>query len=190
MSFRIRVAVVALVATVLAPAAASATVVLLESFEQMTANSQLVVRGVAGASNVRWNPEHTRIETWTEISVEEVLKGKVSAPVSIRQVGGVIGDIGMGVAGEASFKQGEQVLLFLEHPGDNPIIYVVRSMSYGKILLEKNALGEVRAYRDAKGLGLYDPAPGSGIKLVNSREDLGHAESFVARIKRAVKGAR
>lgn len=188
MSFRTFVAVAA--ALLAMPLTASATVVLLESFEQLAANAPVVVRGVAGASTVRWNEARTRIETWTDIRVTEAIKGSVKGPVTIRQVGGVIGDIGMGVSGEASFKEGEEVLLFLEHPGDSKTFFVVRSMSYGKVTLQKNALGELRASRDAKGLGLYDPSPGSGIKLVNSHEDLGNAELFLTRIKRAVKGGR
>lgn len=180
----LRASVALLAAVVLLPLVASATVVLSESFEQLTLNSHLVVRGKAGASTARWDEGRTRINTWTTINVEEVIKGTLSGPVVIRQVGGVVGDVGMSAAGEASFKQGEEVLLFLEHPGDDQKIFVVRSMSFGKVILEKNGLGELRAYRDAKGLGIYDPKD-SGIKLLNSREDLGNADTFITRIKRA-----
>ena len=179
-----------LAALVLLPLVASATVVLAESFEQLTANSHLVVRGIAGSSSVRWDDAGGRINTWTAIDVREVLKGKLAGPVLIRQAGGVIGKVGQSVSGEASFKEGEEVIVFLEHPGDDQNIYVVRSMSFGKVTLAPSPLNERRAYRDGKGLGVYAPAEGSNIRVLNGREDLGNAESFVSRIKRAAKGAR
>lgn len=183
MTFRSRLA--ALAAVCLVPLAAQATVVLSETIEQLAINAHVIVRGKAGPSEARWNDARTRIETWTEITVSDVIKGRLNGPVRVRQVGGIIGKAGMSVAGEASFTEGEEVVLFLDRPGDDGSIFVVRSMSYGKMTVEKTPLGDVRVYRDAKGLGLYEPKD-SNVRLVNSREDLGNVDSFIGRLKRAL----
>ncbi|MBM4379215.1 MAG: hypothetical protein FJ086_07935 [Deltaproteobacteria bacterium] len=177
----------ALALAVFVTSRAEATVVLQQSFEEMTADAHLVVRGVALRSASRWDDEGRRINTWTELRVTEVLKGSAGSTVLVRQAGGVVGGVGQSVAGAAEFREGEEVLLFLVHPGDDPKGYVVSSMAMGKVTLSPDAFGKPRAWRDGHGMGLYEPRGGK-VRLVDGREDLGPAEPFLARIRAAVRG--
>lgn len=175
------------IAALLVPIAASATVVLAQSFEQMTATAQLVVRATTSEPVAKLG-ERGRIETWTELHVTEVLKGKAPATILVRQPGGVVGNIGQTVVGAAEFKAHEDVLLFLERAPDNSGGYVVLSMAFGKVTFEQTALGELKAFRDARGIATYDPKAGTNeVRPLNSREDLGLAEQFLSRIRNAVK---
>lgn len=58
--------------------------------------------------------ERGRIVTDTTLQVEETLKGDRApgAAIVVRRLGGVVDDIGMRVAGEASYTIGENVLVF------------------------------------------------------------------------------
>jgi hypothetical protein len=163
---------------------AEATVVLNQTFEEMAVEAHAVVRGKAGPSVARWEDGGRRINTWTEIRVTEVLKGSAGGTVKVRQAGGVIPPVGQTVSGAAEFKEGEDVLLFLEHPGDDSRNYVVVSMAMGKISLERDDFGELRAFRDGRGMGLYE-ARGGKVKVVEQKEDLGKASAFLARIRKA-----
>jgi hypothetical protein len=167
-------------------ARAEATVVLQQSFEEMTSDAHLVVRGVALKSAARWDDGGRRINTWTELRVTEVLKGSAAGTVMVRQAGGVVGPVGQSVAGAAEFSEGEEVLLFLVHPGDDAKAWVVSSMAMGKVTLGQDAFGKPRAWRDGRGMGLYEPKGGK-VRLVDGREDLGQAEAFLARIRAAAR---
>jgi hypothetical protein len=100
--------------------------------------------------------------------------------------------VGQRVEGSPVFHPGESVLLFLERAPDEPGVLQVSALAAGKVSLTRSRLGELRASRDLHGLMLYrsgsiDRTP----RLeVDGREDLGPAESFIARIRAAVrKGA-
>jgi len=179
----------ALALVLLASPEVGATVVLRQTFEEMAADAHLVVRGVALRSVARWDDRGRRIHTWTELRVTEVLKGEAGGTVLVREAGGVVGAVGQSVAGAAEFREGEQVLLFLVHPGDDPVNYVVSSMAMGKVKLGDAGLGRSRAWRDGRGMGLYEPR-GGRVQLVDSREDLGPAEAFLARIRAAARQGR
>src|SRR3954467_4273137 len=101
MSVRTRLA---MLAALLLPLAASATVVMNLSFEQLTATSQLVVRGKALIPVARQG-ERGKIETFTDVEISEVLKGKAPSKITIRQPGGVVGKVGQSVDGAAQFKE-------------------------------------------------------------------------------------
>lgn len=181
MNFRLSVIALGLLA---AAPRAGATVVLRQTFEEMAVEAHAVVRGKAGPSVARWEDGGRRINTWTEIHVTEVLKGSAGATVKVRQAGGVVPPVGQTVAGAAEFKEGEDVLLFLEHPGDDPRNFVVVSMAMGKVSFAQDSFGALRAYRDGRGMGLYE-ARGGTVQVVEQKEDLGKASAFLARIRKA-----
>lgn len=176
-------------ALALVPALALATVVVQQSFEQMTHTASMIVRGKVQSSTAQLVRDGKAIETFTTLEVTDVLKGPAAKTVVIRQPGGVVGRQGQAVAGVATFTPGEDVIVFLSHPGDDAKANIVMGLSYGKITVEKTSLGEIRAFRDARGLGSYDPQT-AVVHPVNSREDLGLADAFVSRLRRAVEGTR
>ncbi|MGE3887413.1 MAG: matrixin family metalloprotease [Vicinamibacterales bacterium] len=82
--------------------------------QQLTALSAAVVSGhvtaIATAADASGG-----IYTYVSIAVSEVLKGSVpDGRVVLKQAGGVVGDIGLDVSGQASFAVGEEVLVFAE----------------------------------------------------------------------------
>lgn len=168
---------------------ARATVVRDASIEELAVGSPVVVRATVVAQQSRWDDAGRRIETFTELLTTEVLKGEVGAAILVRQPGGVVGDIGAHVAGAARFELGEEVVLFLETPPDDATVFIVRGLASGKVRLSTNALGEVRATRDLRGLAFVsaDGRAEPRVRDVRPLEDLGTAEVFLRRIRAALR---
>ncbi len=170
----------------LAPLTALGTVVLSLSFEELTARAPLVVQARVNASSVAWDDEHAKIWTWTELVVNETLKGTPFATVVVKQPGGVVGEMGMEVSGVASFVPGEEVLLFLEPAPDEKGAWVPVSMSASKVSFE-DRFGVKIARRDLSGLAFSKPGQQRLVQPVDEREVLGPVDAFLARIRAAVK---
>lgn len=175
----------------LAPAAGFATVVRAATLEQLAAQTPVIVRARVGQQQARWDDGRSRIHTFTEVLVTEALKGDVPKSLMVRQPGGVVDELGQHVDGAARFTQGEDVVLFLEAPADDASVFVVSGLASGKVKLETTALGEVRARRDLRGIAFYAPGNDQApvVRDVNNDEDLGTAEQFLTRIRRAIKVA-
>jgi hypothetical protein len=96
--------------------------------------------------------------------------------------------VGQEVEGAVRFEPGEEVLLFLEHPGDNGWVYVVSGMSLGKFGIQRRPLGAPpHAVRDTRGVGLYAPRKGL-VRRPGGPDDLGPVDALVSRVRRAVAG--
>ena len=170
---------------------AVATVVLALSMEELSARAPLIVHAVAQGSNVAWDEPHAKIWTWTELCVKETLKapstslGLNGGTLVVKQPGGVVGEVGMEIAGVATFKPGEEVVLFLEPAPDEPGIWVPVSMSASKVTLEER-FGTRVAKRDLGGLAFARVGEQRVVEPRQEREILGTADAFLARIKAAV----
>ena len=179
---RLRLALFA--AALLISSSALATVVLALTMEELTARAPLVVHATAQRSLVAWDEPRAKIWTWTELVVKETLKGAPLETVLVKQPGGVVGEVGQQVLGVATFKPGEEVVLFLEPAPDEPGAWVPVSMSASKVTLEQR-FGARIARRELSGLGFA--TPGEQRVKEPEREVLGTADAFLARIKAAVK---
>lgn len=178
-------------AALFAPLHARATVVEGQSFEEMSAGAKVIVRGTVGAQQARWDDGRRRIHTYTEVRVTEALKGQVPTIILVRQPGGEVDGIGARVSGAARFHEGEEVLLFLEAPPDEPDVFVVRALTAGKVTIAKGPVGELRAMRDLRGVAFYERGePKPVVRDRNEIEDLGNADKFLARIRTAVSRAK
>ena len=92
----------------------NATVVKELSEEDMVNQSEEILIGTCASIRSEWNEEGTKIYTYITFSVHNVLKGGESPQqITIRQLGGEVGDIGMRVEGASVFEEGEEALLFL-----------------------------------------------------------------------------
>lgn len=176
-----------LVLALLAPLSAFATVVLSLSMEELTAKSPLVVRGTVHRVDTQWDEAHTGIWTTSEVVVREVLKGAPRTTVLVKQPGGTVGDFSQRVAGAATFKPGDDVVLFLEPAVDAPDAFVPYSMSAAKVLLV-NKGGQTIATRDLSGITFATPGRKGVLRPVEEREVLGFADAFLDRIRAAAKG--
>ena len=87
---------------------------LMEKIEvsELTAQADLIVVGEVKKIESRWDKEG--FFTYITIVVEQSLKGNANQEVSVRVIGGEVGDIGLKVSDEPEFKLGEKVKVFLK----------------------------------------------------------------------------
>ena len=106
--------------------------------EQLTDFSAAIVTGrvaaVATATDAR-----SGIYTYVTIDVSEVLKGSIpGAQIVLKQAGGIVGDLGLSVSGQATFSAGEEVLVFAEVRPRDSTLYTT-ALWQGKWALEFDA---------------------------------------------------
>jgi hypothetical protein len=166
---------------------AAATVVIAQTFEEMARTSPLVVRAKVGQVQSTWNERHTAIETWAELQVTEVLKGKtaIGGTLMVRNPGGIVGGIGTYVSGAPQFATGEDALLFLEPARDAQGVWLVSALAAGKVTFQHTPLGAVRAMRDLRGIA-FAAKGAHEMRRLEKIEDLGAPDEFLARIRKAV----
>jgi hypothetical protein len=151
----------------------SATVVVYETLDDMARRVPLIVRGKVARSVSGWDDNHRRIWTWTELVVSDTVKGAPSKLVMVKQPGGEADGIGQAVAGVATFREGEDCILFLEPAPDEKGVWRVASDQ-----------GKTVAMRVVDGLSFAAPA-GKKVAPVVPRELLGTPEQFIARLRAA-----
>jgi hypothetical protein len=140
---------------------ARADVVLDLTLDEMATMASLVVHGRVRSVDAAWDDSHQRIFTNVEIDVISYLGGSGPERVSVRQVGGRVGDTEIWVAGQPRFTVGEQIVAFLEPDGsDTPNRWVVLCMANGLFHVAHDELtGELVLERDLRGL-TRTPGPG------------------------------
>ncbi|MGE0616682.1 MAG: hypothetical protein AB7P04_13690 [Bacteriovoracia bacterium] len=126
---------------------AGATTFSVPPFPKSVESASIIVRGVVGTQHGRWASGRDgvrRIFTYTEIAIDEVVKGKLTGnSVVVRDLGGEVEKVGMQVPGAAQFLRGQSVVVFMEE--ENPDgSHDVWSMALGKYDLEEGADGVPR----------------------------------------------
>jgi hypothetical protein len=97
------------------PSLAMGSIVRALDLTELTASAdRIVVADVLSVAST-WDDAHRNIHTTVEIGVRERWKGDVpgNGRMTLRQLGGTVGDIEMSVVGAAKFVPGERTLLFL-----------------------------------------------------------------------------
>jgi hypothetical protein len=132
---------------------AGATTVLDLPMTELAKHSTTIIRGVVISQKPGWDREHKNIVTRIRVRVEETLRGTVKArrQVVVEQAGGELDDVGQSVEGSASFKVGEEVLLFLEAHRANASEFSLVSLSASKFTIARDASG-AHVTRDVSGL--------------------------------------
>ncbi|MCB9643858.1 MAG: hypothetical protein H6728_12355 [Myxococcales bacterium] len=137
-----------------------ATIIVKLDDQQMAQKAHTVVQGRVLRVVARWDAKVRRIYTFVTLAVTEYYKGdKTVQEVTIRQSGGAINSIGSYVPGTATFKVGEDVLVFLEPQKDKRYFHVM-GMSYGKYSIVEDPKDQKRyVVRNTKGLavGAWNP---------------------------------
>ena len=118
---------------------ARATTLVRLSLEQLSQAATAIVQGRVVSQDSRWNPEHTRILTYTTIAVSQPSKGSPPSTLVIEQPGGKVGNIHTYVAGTVRFNPQTEYMLFLEPSSGDASKYLVVGMVQGAL----------RIYRDA-----------------------------------------
>ena len=90
---------------------ASGTTLMRMSLAQISQAAQVIVRARCIGNSTRWDAGE--IWTFTSFAVEETWSGSAPAQISVRLLGGRVGNLTSTVSGVPRFSPGEQVVLFL-----------------------------------------------------------------------------
>ncbi len=112
----------------LAPEAA-ATTVRSFSLRQLFREADRVVVGEVTGKRSFWNDAHDTIYTEYTVAVERTEKGTQVDTVTVRLMGGTVGETSLTIAGNAVLAKGERVLLVLRDQGG---YHTLVGMSQGK----------------------------------------------------------
>jgi MYXO-CTERM domain-containing protein len=146
---RRRSAIFSLAIVLLYGGAANATVVRAVSMDQLVANAPVVFEGKVLRSDPRL--ERGLVFTYHQVEVSRCHRGACSNNlVTVRTLGGEVGDVGVKVEGMPVLKKGEQVLLFGRSIAAAKSIQIL-GFSQGLFRVEKGM-----AVRDTKGLMLVN----------------------------------
>jgi hypothetical protein len=120
---------------------AGATQVLYRTPRELGAESALVVRGEVVEVRSYWNEKRTKVFTSARVAVGETYKGGGVSTVDVVQLGGVVDNVKVTVHGALSWREGEEVVLFLE-PYDgssaSSAAFQVSGFSQGKFSVERD----------------------------------------------------
>ena len=101
------------------------------------------------------------IWTFTSFEVQEVWRGYVPARITVRLLGGRVGNLTSSVSGIPHFRPGEEVVLFLEpilKPGGRGDFSVV-SWEQGSFRIHRDASsGQESVTQDTASFATFDPA--------------------------------
>jgi len=145
----------------IATAANQAMALMVElQLEEITGDSDYILRGEVVDMKSEWNEDRTVIHTYYTISINEQIHGAHGADtITIKQRGGEVDGIGMAVSNSAVFKQGEEVVVFLK-PDQAP--HAAGIQQAGGQLVTKIVGREQGKYSVAK-----DPATSDDVIIVN-----------------------
>jgi hypothetical protein len=110
------------------------------SLDQLAEASTEIIRAHMVSQQTVWNPQHTRIYTYTTLALDQTYKGDPPSLPVIQQPGGTVGKTRVFVAGTVQFHAQTGYLLFLERS----------SADSSKFLLVGMVQGAYRIYRDEK----------------------------------------
>lgn len=107
---------------------ARATVVVPITRAELVDRSDLVVRATVLDRRTSWNQDHTQVVSLTRLRVQSYLKGAGVQDLTLRQYGGAIDGFTMVVPGDATLRQGQDVVLFLRR-GDGVVFLTALAMA-------------------------------------------------------------
>jgi hypothetical protein len=151
----------------LTAAAASAGASTKWSDQALAELSEAIVIGRVDAALSAWEP-NGEIYTYVHLDVSDVLKGRLApGRLTLKQLGGTVGDTTLTVAGQPAFSPGEEVLLFLEIRPRDRTLYTA-ALWQGKWTFERTGSGARVAVQRLPGLS---PHLGGEEILVESRAE-------------------
>ena len=134
---------------------ASGTTLMRMSLAQISQTAQVIVRARCIGNSTRWDAGE--IWTFTSFDIEETWSGSAPAQISVRLLGGRVGNLTSTVSGVPRFSPGEEVVLFLETTarGDFSIV----SWEQGTFRIRRDVrTGDEVAVQDTAAFPVFDPA--------------------------------
>ncbi len=161
----------ALAAALLA-ASASATVILAVGLDELTRTSDVIFVGrVLRVGTVV--PPGQVVHTEIAFAPTEILKGQSAfrdGKLTLRVVGGRNGEYEVRIPGMPQFREGEEVLLFLQKTADN---YAIAGLPLGVFRIHRDpATGKALVTRRLNGVGVARRGPDGVIRLGKPPRDI------------------
>jgi hypothetical protein len=106
-----------------------------EGWDELAAQSDIIAVGECADESSGWEDQGL-ITTTVRFRLHRVFKGSVSRALTVKVLGGRVGDESMSASHGATLAAGEQVVLFLKHSefGD---YYVVAGGEQGKVVVDE-----------------------------------------------------
>lgn len=117
--------------------------------KDMSKGAELILTGKVTDQQSSWNEDHSRIFTRVTITVDEYIKGNnVGSTVVVKHPGGEVGEVGELYTHIPTFKNDEEVLLFLEKSRTQNEYRVFQGENGKmKIMTDKNTGNKITADR-------------------------------------------
>lgn len=112
--------------------------------QDLSKDADLIITGKVSQQISSWNEDKSRIYTIATIQVEDYIKGSVTGnSVSVKYLGGEVGDVGETYSHVPTFNNDEEVLIFLKK-NDSSSDYTVLYGEEGKLsLVNDSKTGEL-----------------------------------------------
>jgi len=136
-------------------ALAPATTLLRLSLERMTHSARAIVRARCVANASGWDAGE--IWTFTTFEVQETWKGSPPPQLTVRLLGGRVGQVTSSVSGVPRFGPGEEVVLFLEPTARGDFSVVGWEEGTFRVRQDPRT-GESSVTEDSASLATFDPA--------------------------------
>ena len=141
---------------ILATSPASATTVKQMTLRDLAKHSNAIVLAQVEDASARYE-SNKEIYTYVTLRVLEPVKGpKADAIITIRQLGGVVGDIASVVPGTPTFRKGEEVVVFLTKNDASGHPWVM-GLQQGKYTVSADEKGRKSVRNEIDGLTLLRP---------------------------------
>ena len=155
-----------------------ATTVLRLELPQLVKQSDSIVQGHVEDVTVQWDSTRNMAYTYVSIAVDDPMKGERRRNLVIRQVGGKVGALTVGVSGMPQFEKGEQVIVFLKTQPDGT--FIVLGLNQGKYQITDDF-----AISNVSGIDILNPKTGR-IETA-AFVDKAPLESFKSKIRELLK---
>jgi hypothetical protein len=159
----------------LLPGLASATVLRYVSIDDLVERADVVVHGRVTA--VRPQRLGRLVVTDSEIRIESCIRGSCGRTITVRQLGGELGDVGLHVSGTVRTQVGDELVVFLRRGRDGALAPL--GMLQGIMRVRRVGV-ELRAFRDLGGLAF---ARGNSSQVGTHEEWSLHAISTLVRCR-------
>jgi hypothetical protein len=120
------------------------------SFEELTDKSEVIATGQVTRSWTDWDATHQHIWTHYEVAVSTAYKGQTAPTVVISEPGGVVGNLGMRVAGSVAYQPGDSVFVFLQRMPNG----FLRTTGWGQGQYRVDQRGRLHASESLKAVDL------------------------------------
>jgi hypothetical protein len=125
------------------------------SVAQMSQTAPAIVRVRCEENTTRWDAGEIWI--FTRFAVEDIWKGSVSTEITVRLLGGTVGNLNSTVAGIPHFRPGETVILFLEPTSHGDLSILSWEQGTFRLRTDARSLQEI-VTQDTASFATFDAA--------------------------------